>query len=511
MAVVPKIDSNVVGTRWTEEDSFGVVSGDETWTPLEPNSFGDFGGKIVTTARKPINPSRQRKKGVTTDLDASGGFNTDLTQTNMQKFLQGLFYADLRTKAELAIPTVDTGDTTDDYEPTSGGTAFKVGDLLFAKGFSATGNNGLKKVTGTVTATSVPVTTPLSAAAAQTGTISRVGFEFNSGDAQIDVVAGPLPRLKATAKNLTELGLIPGELIFIGGDAAGEKFANAVNNGLARVRSVAAGFIELDKTAGTMIADTGAAKTIRVFVGRVLKNETGSLIKRRTYQIERTLGAPDDASPSQIQSEYITGVVQNEMTLNIPKADKLNLDISLVAKDTETRTGVVGVKAGTRPAIEEADAFNTSSDFSRIKLAVFVNGTTNATPLFAYVEDLKLTVKNNVSPLKAIGVLGAFDHAAGTFEVSGTASAFFSDVAAMAAVRNNSDVTLDFFVVRNNSGFAMDLPMCNLGDGRPTVKSDEPILVPLAIEAATGAKIDVNLDHTLLMVFFDYLPNAADV
>jgi len=511
MALAQKIDSNVVGLRWTEETSFGVVSGSDVWTPLEPNTFSDFGGKITTVARRPINPSRQRKKGVTVDLDASAGFNMDLTQENSQKLLQGLFFADLRTKAELAVPNVDTGDTTDDYEPASGGTAFKVGDLLFAKGFSASGNNGLKKVTGTVTATSVPVTTPLSPASGQSGVISRVGFEFASGDAQINNGAGPLPRLIATAKNLTELGLIPGEFIFIGGDAAGEKFATAANNGIARVRSVAAGIIEFDKTQGTMVTDAGAGKTIRIFCGRVLKNETGSLIKRRTYQLERTLGASDDAQPTQIQSEYVTGAVQNEATINVPGADKVNLDFSFIGKDVEQRTGVTGVKAGTRPAIVEADAINTSSDFSRTKMSVFTSGTPNPTPLFAFLQDLKLTVKNNVSPAKAIGVLGAFEQTAGNFEVTGSITAYFADIAAVSAVRNNSDVTLDVFMVKNNAGIAIDVPMISLGDGRPNVKTDEPILLPLSADAATAAKIDVNLDHTLLVVFFDYLPTAADL
>ena len=79
MAILNKIDSNVTGLRYAEEDSYQTVSGDEVWVPLEPNSYADFGGQVTTVARNPINPSRQMKKGVVTDLDASGGFETDIT------------------------------------------------------------------------------------------------------------------------------------------------------------------------------------------------------------------------------------------------------------------------------------------------------------------------------------------------------------------------------------------------------------------------------------------------
>lgn len=512
MAPVGKIDSNVVGLRIAEEQSLGVLPGTPDWNPFEPNTFSDFGGQIRTVAREPINPSRQTKKGVTVDLDSAGGFNSDLTQKNLQGILQGFFFADLRKKTELPVTTVDTGDTTDDYEPASGGTGFRVNDLLFAAGFAAAGNNGLKKVTGTVTATSVPVTSALTPATGQAGTIVHVGHEFATGDAQITTPGGgALPRLITTTKDLTQLGLIPGEWIFIGGDAAGEQFATAANNGFARVRSIATNIIELDKSAGTLVADTGTGKTIRVFFGRVLKNETGTLIKRRTYQLERTLGAPDDAQPTQIQSEYIVGAVPNEFTLSLVKADKVNCDLAFVGTNFETRTGVTGVKTGNRPALVEADAFNASSDVSRVKMSIFTTGTTNPTALFAFINELKLTINNNVKPAKAVGRLGAFDVTAGNFKVNGTVSAYFADVAALAAIRDNSDVTIDFTLVRANAGITFDIPLLSLGDGRLDVKKDEPITLPLALDAATAAKISTTIDYTLFMVFWDYLPNLADV
>lgn len=509
MAIVKKIDSNVTGLRYAEESTLGVLPGSPVWKPLEPNTYADFGGRFVSLAREPINPSRQRKKGVTVDLDSGGGFNNDLTQANLQDLLQGFFFADLRTKAELAVANIKQSGVEEDYEPASGGTAFFLNDLLFAKGFDALANNGLHRVTANGAASSVEVTPALTAASGQSGTISRVGFQFATGDATIDA-SGTYPRLLATVKNLTQLGVIPGEWLFIGGDLTAEQFATAANNGFARVRSVIAGAIEFDKTAGTMVTDAGTGKTIRVFVGRVLKNETGDLVVRRSYNLERTLGAPDDAFPSDHQAEYIVGAVPNEMTLNTATASKVTADLSFVGIDYET-VDAGDLKSGSRPAIQEADVFNASSDFSRIKLATFVDGTENPSPLFAFLTDLKITVNNNVRPAKAVGVLGAFEATAGFFTVSATLTAYFSEVAALQAIRDASDVTLDIMLVKANAGIAIDFPLVTLGDGRADVKKDEAITLGLSLDAATAAKIDQDLDHTLLLVFFDYLPSLADV
>lgn len=513
MAQLNKIDSNSTGLRYCEEDSYKTVSGDEVWRPLEPNSYNDFGGQVTTVARNPINASRQRKKGVVTDLDASGGFNTDLTQTNLADILQGFFFADARTKDEFGGGGEITGvvTATDDYQAASGLDAFDAGDLVFASGFTDAANNGLKVVSSssgtalTVEENLVDETPPSDA------TLVEVGHEFDADDLNVDLT-GSLPKITSDASfDFSTLGLLPGEWIYVGGDAAGDSFSDSENNGWKRVREATADHIEIDKSESAMTTETlSGGETVRIFYGRVLKNESDtSLITRRTYQLERQLGAPDDASPSDIQAEYITGAVPGEFTLNIPTADKATADLSFVGADNETIDGPTSLKSGTRPALAEADAFNTSSDVPRIKMAVHSDSDEAPTALFAFVTDLTLNINNNVSPNKAVGTLGAFEVTAGTFAVGGSLTAYFGNVSAIDAVRANSDITLDVILAKDNAGIAIDVPLITLGDGRPNVEQDEPITLPLDMEAATGAKAVSTYDHTLLMSFFDYLPDAA--
>lgn len=505
-----KIDSNVTGLRYAEEATIKNLPASPVWYPLEPNSYNDFGGQLTTVARNPINPSRQRKKGVITDLDASGGFTTDLTQNNLTRLLQGFFFADIREKATTAPMNATaielTGVTAadDTYTAAAGLDIFEAGDLILASGFAQAANNGLKLVSS-ADAVSVTVDSALVDEVPGAGAkLQQVGYQFGPGEVSIDV-SGSYPRLVRAGgnKDFTTFGLIPGEWVFIGGDETATKFDVANNNGFARVRAVDSTYIELDKTSATMVAESGTGKTIRLFFGNVLKNEkAANLIKRRSYQLERTLGQDDDG----IMSEYLVGAVPNELSLQIRQADKVTVELGFVAVDHEQRDGATGLKAGTRPELVEAPAFNTSSDFSRIKMHLVTAGNTNPNPLFAFLTEMTLTINNNVQPNKAVAVLGAFDVSAGTFEVSGSVTAYFADIAAVQAVRNNADVALDFALVKNNAGMVWDIPLIALGEGRLNVEQDQPITLPLSMDAAEGPN-----GHTLLFNEFPYLPDAADV
>ncbi len=509
MAAVNKINSNVTEAAYAEELTIKTLPGTPIWRPLDVNSYSDFGGSISKVSRMPFRTDRQRRKGSTTDLDAAGSINHDLVQAGLQDILQGFFFADLRPKAEVGGASEITGVTTspDTYTAASGLDVFEVGDLVFVSGCTNAANNGLKTVT-TVLATVLTVSETLVAetppAAAK---IVAVGFEFATADLVVDMT-GSLPQLTTTTKDLVELGLVPGEFIYIGGDAAATQFATS-GMGFARVRSITTNAIVIDKCQADMVADVGTGKDIHVFFGRVLKNETGTSIVRRTYNIERKLGAPDSAIPAEIQSEYLIGATPNEMTINIPTADKAMLDLAFVAMDHETRTGAVGVKTGTRVTAVEESAFNTSSNVPLINLAIVSDTDENPTPLFAFAEEMSIIVNNNVSPDKAIGVLGGFDSSYGNFEVGGSMTAYFMDVGSVAAIRDNSDVTMDMHLVKENAGITIDIPLMALGDGRLDVNQDQAIRIPLSQEAAIGTGAITGYDHTMLMCFWDYLPDAA--
>lgn len=508
-----KIDSNSTGLRFAEEiclkqlPTLAADGRDPVWYALEPNSYADLGGQVTTVARNPINQSRQQKKGKVTDIEAGGGFNQDLTFFNFTRLLQGAMFADLRQKKS-TVPMNGTkyatsGVTAADDTYTlaaGGGTGFVANHLVLAENYGVAANNGIKTVASS-TSTTVVVNEALidEASPPATAGLSVVGYRGASGTLSI-ALSGSLVRLVSTAGvDFTTLGLIPGEWVYVGGDQTVNGFED--NGGFARIGAIAAGYLEFDKVDWTATAEAGTGKLIHIYFGDVLKNESDpALIKRRTYQLERTLGQDADGT----MSEYLIGAVVNEMTVNMPQAEKVTVDMTFMACDHQVRNGATGVKGGTRVGVVEGDAFNTSNDFVRIKLASVSDVNAAPAPLFAFSNDLTLTLNNNASMNKAVGVLGAFEISVGTFAVGGSLTAYFASAESVQAVRNNADITIDAIMVVNNQGILYDVPLLSLGNGRLNVEQDQPITIPLDTNAAES-----KFGHTLLMQFFSYLPNAA--
>ena len=503
-----KQDSNLTGLAFAEEATLRTLPGSPVWFALEPNSYSDFGGQLATVARNPINPTRQRKKGTVTDLDASGGFNQDLTMSNLTRLLQGFFFADIHEKPTSSpmngthVAMTAIAAAADDYTAASGlPTTILAGSLVYASGFGVAANNGVKVANATSTGTAISVSDSLTdeASPPAAAKVEMVGFQFDSGTSAIAMV-GNIATFTDSTKDLTTLGLVVGEWVYLGDDTAGNRFAN--NAGFARISAIAAGTLTFDKVSWTAVNEAGTAKTIRMYFGNFLRNEPDAAnIVRRTYNLERQLGADDNGT----MSEYLVGAVANELTLNVPQADKVTADLSFVALDNEQFDGLTGIKSGTRVAAPSEEALNTSSNFARIHLSLVDATDSTVAALFAYATDMSVSVNNNVSPLKAIGTLGGFDTTAGTFEVGGNLTAYFATVDAVQAVRSNSDVTLDMVMVKANRGIVVDLPLIALGDGRLAVELNQAITLPLETNAAQHP----TLGYTLLMQFFPYLPDYA--
>lgn len=512
-----KQDSNITGLSFAEEECLKQLpdgGGPEgsgqgaVWYGREPNSYTDFGGENTMVARSPIDPSRQNKKGTVVDLDASGGWNEDFTKDNQNRLLQGFFFADARqlgTNAPLVgapVPvTAVAADGT--YTVAAADAKFASGDLVFASGFGASGNNGIK-LAGTVQAADVVLTgggaTVDEAAPPATATLMAVGHQFAAGDLSISLVGGQTA-LNSAAAVFVGLGFMVGEWIVVADDTAANAFAN--NVGYARIKSITAGQLVFDDITWNGVAEAGAGKTIRIYRGVVIRNEKeAALIKRRSYNIERTLGMGENG----VQAEYLEGAVANELTVNLPQAEKVTVDLSFVACDNTFRSGDAGdlIKPGTRVSASGQDAYNTTSNLYRVKMAIHDATTSNAKPLFGFVSEATLSINNGVTPNKALGVMGAFDTSAANFEVGGSATVYFSTVAAVRAVRNNADVGYNVILAARNSGSIWDIPLLSLGGGRVNVEKDQPITLALETSGAENAA-----GYTMSYHQFPYLPSAV--
>jgi len=504
MASTDTKDSNATGLAIAEESTPKVLPGTPDWYAKEPNSYADFGGEISTVTREPINQLRQNKRGTTTDLDASGGFNADYTQNNLTRELQGFMYRDIQEKfgtkqMNVAQLPITSTDGTGGYVAASGLDGFKADDLVFASGFTNSANNGLSKVTSAIAALlDTDKATVVEASPPAGAKVETVGYEFPTSDLEL-TVSGGLATFTSASVTMTTLGLVIGEYIFVGGDVTDTSFPGGV--GYFRVKSVTATTIVCDKATDLKVTSSGTGKDIRIFFGNFLQNATAATdIVCRTYQLERTLG--DDGSGT--QSEYLTGAYANEFNLNVSTADKLTADLSYVAMDNEQRTGTTGVKSGNRiPALGE-NAINTSSDVYRKSMEIIDDSTLVPDTLFAYLSEFNLNISNGVTPNKAIGTLGAIGISLGNFVVSGSVTAYFTTIAATQAVRNNTDVTIDCIFAKENAGLVFDIPLLGLGGGKVTVEKDAPITVPLENLAAENAD-----GYTLGVTVLPYLPTVA--
>lgn len=479
-------DTNATSLAVTKTATPDALS---VWYYQQPNDIAAFSPAIETVARSPISLTRQDRKGTITNLTANPAFPQDLTMDLIA------FWGDVALftvwKGPLAGPlgyNVSAVDA-DSFTVAANG-ALTERTLVVASGFNNDANNGLLQVTTGSTATDVPVTATLVpettiSAAAQ---LHECGFRFPAGDLQVDAVGD----LTSTTTDFTTLPFFVGQNLWLGGEATLNKFDTVDNYGLIRIAAIEANRLVIDKRQQPFTVDVGAAKEIDIYYGnwcRVVPiNDADYFCTEMTVEVGYNL-------PAGIAYEYAEVSVLNTMALATPLTDKATLDFNFVAKDipgaTETR------KLGTFVNYKANEAFNTSSDFARLRLQ-----DEDENGLTTYFTDQTMTINNNVTPKNILGTLGAADINVGQFQVEQSMTTLFTDIGVTTAIRNNTTSGFDMSLRNNDGGFMVDIPELTIGDGAKSFPVNDKIELALT----NNAYLSDQFGYTMSISLFRYLP-----
>jgi Phage tail tube protein len=499
-----RVSTNAVSLAYAIEASLGVLPGTPVWKLLEPNAINSFGPELTTVSRNPISKDRQRKKGTITDLDSTAEFDADLTMEHFIDFSEGFCFANY------SGPIKFGPQETDDVTAVTGADSFTVDDngdlvadqLVYARGFTNAINNGLHLVdTGSTTTNLVVTTTPLIAEVTPpaNATVEVCGVQGATGDIEIDADGN----IASTALDFETLDLYVGQVIWVGGVADINRFGTAASpsdmRGFARIKIIATNLLTVDKTANVWVADAGAAKEIHLYFGRFLRNVSvdDADFLERSLQFE---AAYQDLESVGVDGyEYALGNYCNEMVITLPLTDKATVTFGFVGTDTEPATVTRKVGADTPVEPAQTVAFNTSSDIGRLRITEV-----DETGLSTFFKNITLTLNNNVSPEKVLGILGAAFMNTGNFEVDIESQMLFTNKEVTAAIRANTTVTLDFSLRNDDGGLFFDFPAVTLSGGDKEFPENETVLLntpAMAFEDPTlGTSIGISL--------FGYLPTS---
>jgi hypothetical protein len=514
-----RVNTNNTSLRFCTESSIGTAA-TSGWRIAEFNSVGAYGAEITTVARRPISADRGRKKGTVTDLDSTAEFETDLTVDAFTDFAEGFVFSrfanqefNLRS-SNLPPPAASSSAYTIDAAIAllAGKVQWVTSEratLVYARGYTNAGNNGLKPITAdtATSGTSLTVGSGLTAETPPTtATLEVAGVRvLNDADLTltITVISGiatatlvSATSIAASSGSWASLGLRVGMFIHIGGV---DTTTGAVQNGLgtagtqsygfARITAITTSQLTLDKlsstlgTAGSYVGPVGASQD--VLFGRFLRNvpvgsnSDDNIYLDRTYQMEVTYDELGGTGTDEY--EYSVGNYVNEMSLNVPLAEKATINYAMIGTNTQPVTA--SRKTGPSTALSPArtTAFSTSSNVASLTTDLISSASD------VCFKSLTLTLTNNVSPEKCIGTLGATFMNSGLFEVNLEGQMLFTSKSITNAIRNNTTVTFAMILDNQDGAIAFDMPELTLSGGGREFPVDQSVLVNITGNSYTSS------------------------
>lgn len=373
--------------------------------------------------------------------------------------------------------------------------AVVAGTLVYARGFAESANNGLKQVQSGSTSVNVRVNslTAETVGSTQNASIEVAGVISAAGDLDINSSGN----ITSTTLDFTTLGLYVGQFIWVGGDAALNKFSTAANSGLARIAAISANLLTLDKKTNTFVTEANTTQEVWLLWGRFIKNVTRSNAKYYEQSFQFEASYPNGMLTGATGYEYSKGNYCNTMTITLPLTEKATVEFGFVGTDTETMTATRKTNASSPKAVVRRDAFNTTPDVLRLRVTQV-----DETGMTTDFKNITLILNNNVSPEKVIGTLGARYMNTGQFEVNLDANVLFTSEGVPTAIRANTTVTMEMILKNEDGAIALDIPALTLGGGAKDFPVNESVQLQMTGEAFEHPVLGTSIGVTV----FPYLP-----
>jgi hypothetical protein len=497
-----RVLTNNVTAALAVESSPGVLP-TSGWEQLEPNELSAIGPQVETIVRTPISRNRQRVQGIVSQIGAGAEVAHDLTNSWARLAFGGFMFSQ-PTNRDLTFrqaPATSSGYTVAALDASQAsrlqfGAAAPI-SLLHAAGYLNSANNGMKPLTANpvTTDTLLPVAGLVAETARAQQSVEIAGVRCDTGDLSLSVsgAAGTLTSDNGagTAVDFTTLGLTAGQWIHIGGLLSANRLAPTVY-GYARIVSVAATTLVLDKLSSALVTSAGAGVSVDLLFGQFIRNVPVDHADYRETTFTMEMTYPDLGGAGTPNYEYVRGLYCAELTLEMEVSDKAVSTASFVGLESDAPTTVRATGAASPLLPGRRAAYGTGSDFARIRLT-----DVDETGISTDFKSISLTLNNNVAGEYVLGRLSPAYVNAGIFEVDLEATALFTDPDVLARVVSNQPVTMDF-VMRNDDGaMVVDLPRVTLANGERELPVNESVSIATTAQAFEDPVFGVSLGVSL--------------
>lgn len=507
-----RVITNGTTLSFAREASLGVLPGSPQWYELEPNSITNWGTTISTESRNPISQARARRKGAVTDLDSAVEVEADLTLTHLRLFAEQFLFS-RAIGADVFYPSAATssGFTVTALTAAQAGRliygASAATTLVYAYGFTDPANNGIAPLTAdpVTSATLIPVAgnvaeTP---AVTQMVEVAVAGVRGAAGDIEIDVDGNII----STVLDFTVLGLAVGQVIHVGGVDVANQFFNEENLGFARLRTIAAHKLTIDKRDQDFVlddgTDTGSGGTglrIDLLFGQFVRNVKISHADFLEQSAQFELASPNLMSAGATGYEYALGNYADALSVAIPLTGKATITMGFVGTDTTKPSTTRATNAASAKAAGQTESFGSASDIARLRVQ-----DVDETGLSTDFKSATFTLTNNVSGEKVIGKLGPKYLNAGNIECDIENQMLFTNPDVIERIRCNKTVGFDWVLRNGEGGVAFDLPTGTLTGGNREMPENQSVL----INTTFAAHEEAAYGYTCGMSFFPVLPEQA--